>query len=237
MRFSLQILAISLGLTCLVWSCDGALESLNDGDKESSTSSSGKGSTGNDDDVGPGEDGPDAPGGDDLYEGCTEEAMVVCRQIVPGVYLYTAVGRESPGCKFPTFDDAVEVSLCEGEDVKKFLTDIASRADEEVAVSGTFADWRLDPVPLCAEPPAFSGEPTIDEQYLAPQSSWGIAGDELRLAVVAEKQEFVDNIKKDSSLVIRGTFRYKPIAKVCTNGSVLQKSGYIELKKAETTPE
>ena len=42
---------------------------------------------------------------------CTEDAMLVCKEITSGVYIETALGREGPKCEFPT-DCLVDIELC-----------------------------------------------------------------------------------------------------------------------------
>ena len=45
---------------------------------------------------------------------CTLEAKVICRETSTGEYTSTSVGRQGPDCEFPTYEDEVDYSLCDG---------------------------------------------------------------------------------------------------------------------------
>jgi hypothetical protein len=172
----------------------------------------------------------------DQQYACTEDAMVICREISRGIYMEDAVGRQGPECKFPT-EGAVDASFCKGKYELKDLIALAKEKDgETVSVTGAFGDWRFDPEPACAEPGPFVGVPTLSTSYRPGRLGFGIENETTQMKAGfskddarTENSEFLEKIEEGAMVTLHGIFKYKTVIPVCGNGSIVHPSGVIEL--------
>jgi hypothetical protein len=168
---------------------------------------------------------------------CTDDAMLVCKEITSGIYIEAAVGREGPECKFPT-EGAVDAKYCKGTIEIEELTATAELHDgKEVSITGSFKDFRSEPVPACYAPKPFEGTPTLSTNYLPAQGGFGVKQDDIEIKASFGaydtrnlNSDFIVQINAHSRVTLHGIFRYKTVAPICSNGSTIHPSGTVELK-------
>jgi len=170
------------------------------------------------------------------HHACTDDAMMVCRQLSPGIYIETGVGREGPKCEFPT-DGVVDASFCEGTtDLDELIANLQEKDGQQVSVTGSNRDWRNEPQPACAEITPAVGEPTLSTTYLADRRAFGIKNNThaMKAAFSADdartmSDEFIGTINEESTITLHGVFKYKTVVPICGDGSIVHPSGVIEL--------
>jgi hypothetical protein len=168
---------------------------------------------------------------------CTDDAMLVCKEITSGIYIEAAVGREGPECKFP-IEGAVDAQYCKGTIEIEELTSSAQLHDgKEVSITGSFEDFRSEPVPGCDALKPFEGTPTLSTNFLPAEGGFGVKHDDLEIKASFGahdtrnlNSEFIGQISADSRVTLHGIFRYKTLAPICSNGSTIHPSGTVELK-------
>lgn len=174
------------------------------------------------------------------FTACPAIGMHVCRELSPGIYFVDDAVPNKEGCGFST-EGTVDRSLCQGNTAFSELISGVKEADgKQISVTGTFGDWRGDPVVDCAPPLPGVSEPTFLETYLAGIGGFGIEHETIRMLAEfssddARQMDSVvfDEIPKGASVTLHGVFKYKTARPQCSSILDMHPSGKIILNLME----
>ncbi len=171
---------------------------------------------------------------------CTNVRMTVCREAGPGIYFLDDAIPNAEGCGFST-EGSVDRTLCQGDTgFSDLIAGLKDYDGKKISVTGTFGDWRADPVLGCAVPLPIPGEPTLADSYLPGVGGFGIERETIRMLAAFSPDDarqmdtaVFDGIPKEASVTLHGVFKYQTEQPQCSSTSVVHPSGKIVLNLME----